>query len=775
MVLLIAGAWLFSAALFSDKVLAGDDVLLFSPPMSEVKPPDLSRPSNELHFDSAHVFHPDLIAARRAIRALDLPAWTNTIGAGRPLLAAQQSAPLYPTNLMAYVLPVWESLELTALFKVLLAGLGTALFCRALGLRAGPALLGAVAFAFSTYFVVWLAHPHTNVYLTLPWILLGVRELVRRRTPLAAVGLGAALGLALLGGHPQSLLLIALLAVPFALLELASAESGRAAGAAGGLLAVAAVLGALIGAVMLLPFIEAIGHAADAGVRGGQALPRSTLNSLAFPEFWGRPDKFEVTDAPSNFQERTGYFGALPLLLAVAGLTVRPRREQVFFVVAGMGAGLLVWTQPVAELLDRLPGFDSVNLWRSLVLVAFCGAVLSAFGLQALLEATPRERWRMAGAMALVVAVIGGQWLVRHQDALDEIGPALRNLPVLDNAVTERDTVLLGAVLRWCLVGGAAAGLIALAAWRPRLGTLAAGLAVALTVADLVSLGRGYHPAVDPATVDVPAPPSVRFLQEASADGTRSMGEGFTWPANLSARFETLDPREHELPSIERTHRLWLALGGVGVGNTKQRKIFPVAPGTDRLADLFAVRWLYAPTLAAAPRTGYRPIAEAPNVVENLDALPRAWVAHAWRGANGADAALAAVAASTTAQLRDAPVIEGLAPQPSPNSPAQPARVISEDAEEIVLSADAGSGGVLVLADTFYPGWRAEVDGREAEIRPANAAFRAIVLPPGRHEVRFAYESAAVRWGWIATLLGLLCVAAVGIACAVRRRRSASS
>jgi hypothetical protein len=769
--LLVAGAWLFSSALFSGKVLAGDDLLLFTPPLSEVKPPDLAQPSNELNFDSAHVFHPDLIAARRAIRGFELPAWTNTVGAGRPLLAAQQSAPLYPTNLPAYVMPFWDSLELTALLKVLLAGVGMALFCRSLGLRAGPALIGAVAFACSTYFVGWLAHPHTNVYLVLPWILLGVRELVRRPSPLAAVGLGAVLGLALLGGHPPSLLLIGLLAVPYLLFELASAPSGRAAR----LLVGALLIGVLIGAVMLIPFLEGLGQAADADVRGGQALPRSTLNAIVFPEFWGRPDKFQVADSPSSFQERTGYFGVLPLLLAVAGLTVRPAREQLFFAAAAIGAALVVWVQTVAELLDGLPGFESVNLWRSLILIVFCGSVLAAFGLQRLLEASRAERLRMTAVMGTIVAVVGGQWLVRHTGSLDELGAALRKLPVLDREVTGPDPVLLSAVLRWCLLGVAAVAIAALAVWRPRLAAAAAAMAVALTTADLVSMGRGYHPAVDRATVDIDVPPSVRFLQEASADGSRSMGEGFTWPANLSARFETLDPREHELPSIERTHRLWLGLGGAGSGNTQQRKLFTVGAATDRLADLFAVRWLYAPTLAAAPRAGYRPVSGVSNVVENVDALPRAWVAHGWRSADGLEAALTAVAASTSAQLLESPVIEGATPRATAGAAAEPARVESEEADEIVLSADAGRGGFLVLADTFYPGWKAEVDGREAEIRPANAAFRAIALPPGRHEVRFAYESAAVRWGWIATLLGLAVAAAVAVAALALRRRSASA
>jgi hypothetical protein len=770
-VLLLGGLWLFSSALFGGKVLAGDDLLLFTPPMSEVRPAGLVHPSNELNYDSAYVFHPDLIAARRAIRNWELPDWTDDIGAGRPMLAAQQTAPFYPTNYPAYVLPFWDSLEWTALLKVLLAASGMFLFCRALALERAPALLGAVTFAFSTYFVVWLAHPHTNVYLLLPWLLLAIRTTVHRRTPLATAGLAAVLGLALLAGHPPSLLLVGLLALPYAAFELA-ARPGRPLAA--GLIAAAVALGVAIGAVMLLPLIEALGQTIDNSERGGQALPRAVANAFAFPELWGRPDKFETGGGPSNFQERTGYFGVLPMLLALAGLTVRPARRQVFFAIAGAAAAGVVFWQALAGSIDRLPAFSSTNTGRCLILIVFCGAVLAAFGLQRLIEADRRERLRMAAVMGAVVVVVGGQWLARHTDSRHVLGDALGQLPVLGDDVTAPLAVQLASVLRWLLLGAAAVALVALSALRPRWIRWTAGLAVALALLDLVSMGRGYHPAVDKAAVDPPVPSSVRFLQGAVADGSRSLGEGFTYPANLAQRFQTLDPREHELPAVERTHRLWLTLGGTGIGRTGQIKIFPVQPGTDRLADVFAVRWLYSPTLAATPRPGYRLVPGQSNVLENLDAFPRAWVAHSWRAADGFAAAFAVVSGSTSRQLLASPVIEGVAARSAGAAP-EPATVERQSDDEVVLSTDSAAPGYLVLADSFYPGWKAEVDGQGEEIDPANGAFRAIRLDAGRHEVRFAYESAAVRWGWIVSLVGLLCTAGLAGFALVRRRRASAS
>lgn len=72
------------------------------------------------------------------------------------------------------------------------------------------------------------------------------------------------------------------------------------------------------------------------------------------------------------------------------------------------------------------------------------------------------------------------------------------------------------------------------------------------------------------------------------------------------------------------------------------------------------------------------------------------------------------------------------------------------------------AAGTLVLADTFYPGWRAVVDDTPVAIHRANCAFRAIQVPAGTHRVEFTFIPFSFRIGlwtgivtWI-TLLGMV-------------------
>jgi hypothetical protein len=105
--------------------------------------------------------------------------------------------------------------------------------------------------------------------------------------------------------------------------------------------------------------------------------------------------------------------------------------------------------------------------------------------------------------------------------------------------------------------------------------------------------------------------------------------------------------------------------------------------------------------------------------------------------------------------------------------------ITTDEARRVVIEVGDGRAGLLVLADTFYPGWEARVDGRPVPILCANVAFRAVPVGPGSHRVEFTYHPRMFALGWrisVGALAAWLFVgAAVFSARRARRRRCATA
>jgi hypothetical protein len=83
------------------------------------------------------------------------------------------------------------------------------------------------------------------------------------------------------------------------------------------------------------------------------------------------------------------------------------------------------------------------------------------------------------------------------------------------------------------------------------------------------------------------------------------------------------------------------------------------------------------------------------------------------------------------------------------------------DLNEIRMKVGAEQDGLVVLNETYYPGWTAEVDGTAATVIRANYAFMAVPVTAGYHTIRFRFEPAVVWEGGILSAVG--CLIAAGL------------
>jgi hypothetical protein len=160
------------------------------------------------------------------------------------------------------------------------------------------------------------------------------------------------------------------------------------------------------------------------------------------------------------------------------------------------------------------------------------------------------------------------------------------------------------------------------------------------------------------------------------------------------------------------------------------------------------------------------------KIYENLDVLPRGFVVHQVEVIPDDDQAVARMRNPAFDPAQTVVLTGG---EPLAGEGDATVEMVSYAPEEIVVDVTTDAPGYLVLTDTFYPGWRATVDGEPAEISRADVAFRALRLEPGAHRVEFCYRPTSVRWGiWISGAAFLLWLAALVWALWRRRKNFVS-
>lgn len=74
-------------------------------------------------------------------------------------------------------------------------------------------------------------------------------------------------------------------------------------------------------------------------------------------------------------------------------------------------------------------------------------------------------------------------------------------------------------------------------------------------------------------------------------------------------------------------------------------------------------------------------------------------------------------------------------------------RIITYENNRVVLEVTTPEAALLFMSESFYPGWKAFVDGKQEEILRANFVFRAIPMGPGSHRVEVVYEPLSFKIG----------------------------
>ncbi len=396
--------------------------------------------------DAYHYFTPLWAARDAALRAGQLPLWTQDLFMGAPLLADSQLGTFYPPNWLTVWLPAWTALKVSVYIHVAWAAIGAFLLARrALSVGLLPAVIAAGVFALGG---VVGAHAEQINQLQgiawMPWAFLSFpRPASGSRLTAFPFALAAVLALIALSGHTQTLFITGIGLGIYALTPaVGTALPARGAAspsrrfiafvrprlAALVLLAVASVLALVLAAVQILPTLELTGLS---NRQGG-------FSALAAMAFSWPPNLAARGLLPSLdgqvFGEYVAYLGVIGLALALWGVFYGGARRWPWLILALAGLVLAFGLyNPFYWLLAELPGFNFFRVpARFLGLFALAGAVLAALGAESLIARPVAHPRRGLVAVIAVIAALALLALWRSPSAALEVdGDARPTLPTL--------------------------------------------------------------------------------------------------------------------------------------------------------------------------------------------------------------------------------------------------------------------------------------------------------------------------------------------------------
>ena len=697
--------------------------------------------------------YPFLFHARESFWQGELPLWNPLSNCGAPFLAQWGTMVLYPFSLIYLVGPMPWSLSVFCYGHLVLAGVGMYRLAQRWVGDGLAASMAGTAFVFSGFMFACLIWPNYLVALGwMPWVVL-LAERAWREGKGRVVGAALVAAMQLLAGVPEVVLLTWVVIGGLWLLELGQsgkrkAESGNepARGAVFWRLVVVVLLAAGLVAAQLLPFFDLLGHS--------QREPGAVSMKWAMPG-WGWANLlvplFHAFETPQGqfFQWGQEFMSSYYLgagVLVLAGLALARKREgrvwmlgglMVFSLVMALGDQTVVygWFQkwvPVVGL-ARYPV-------KFVALPAFVVPLLAAWAVGARGEERGRGLGLVVGG-AVALALMGGLvWFARaYPFRFDQWDVTFRN--TLWRAGWMVLTLLLAGLAMRRREG---------AGWFFRL----AGLGVLLVIAwD----GATHSPRQNPTLPSAVFEPNL-WAQASNAPAPR-LGEGRVMisPAAEQALLRS-SVKEHEKNFMVKRLAEWSNLnvldripkvnGSSTLQVREQKQVETLLYGAtnrlfDGLMDFLGVTQITAPgqVLDWAGRTNSLPLVTAgqrPVFMDGTNALT--------------------VLAADDFNPRETVCLPREIEDQVVSRDRTEARVLASKvrAPRLEFAVEAAGPSLVVIAQSYYQAWEAEVDGRLVPLWRANHAFQALEVPAGRHEVVVSYRDRSFSAGAAVSLATLL-------------------
>jgi hypothetical protein len=681
-----------------------------------------------------------------------VPLWDPHQWCGQPLAGQMQPGAVFPLNWPLFWAPLkaghlnLDFFHWHFVLMHLLAAIFMYAYCRELGRSRFASVLAGAAFSLGGYFATTSWPQMMNGALWTPLIFLFYRRAGRAARGVEATAhaacCGTSLGMALLAGHHQAPLFIALTLGGVFLYRLLTAGGRRGAVC---IFALVILFAALAGALALLPAYEYGARAYRWLNLPSPLRMNKTVPYIAQRELGLIPLSLLGVFTPLENVTANPFEGVVMAGLALLGATACWRqaavRLHVCIALGGLVYALGAYSVFQGLLYAVVPFLDKARSPGHAVLLFHFGLIVTAAHGADVMLAPAQWQTRLVRGLLTGAALLWGAQLLLW---LRQDGSAARVQPlILTAAVALLLAVVIHAGSRRLLAQKAAQAAV-LALLVTELSAAAAPQIAARTSAD------------SPSYLD-------RFTQHR---GVIEFLRRQKRPFRFHADEEAIPYNAGDWEGLDDT-------GGY------------LASVSADLYDFVASDWARSPLLLnqvyVVGRERSRPeqveVFSEPGglkVFQNPDAYPRAWVVRSVREVRDPAAGWSLLAS------RDFnPRLETFLIHPKDHAPLWTPCAAQDDAvdfsareiDRLAVKVRMACPGMLIVSDPMFPGWRARVDGAPAAIAAAYGALRGVVVGAGEHVVEMTYRPLSVYMGGALSAAGITGCLALALAAARGSRR----
>lgn len=746
--------------------------------------------------DMGVFFYPMRFSLAQSLQSGELPLWNRQIGMGFPLLANLQSESLYLPHLLFLVLPFLSALSAIFVAHYLIAAAGSYFLCCNWGYSRWLSITGSILFTLGGT-MVSLSNlvNHFQAAVWLPWVILFWEKYLHQQCWKNFLILTMTFLLQFLAGSPE----IYLMTLALALLDVLRHRSAAAGPGFGrSIVSILAVNVVLAGVAMfqILPTLELIRESRSGFPIPFQLVTKWSLNpwqliNLFFLDREVTPERLsgmEVLFGPILPFLVSYYVGAGTFLGLVLWLCYATDRERLVILGAKAISLTLAFGEftPVFKLFFNIvPGFRMIRYPEKFFFVTYVLILFAALrGIHLFLESAP-SRPRKPVILLLCLCGVFASLYVFFQLNTPLVGRFISahfGMALLSDSTASKTTLLLVSFERQVVLVLAFASLLVLTVTRRIRPWLFQTLFVAAVFFDLYSAHQSYQFLFKPDVMHE-RPPTIE-------SSPRDVSRLFYYPAAGN-----LHPSHFSFISKPTLAEFNTLVFGNLLPNTG------LLHGLEYMQEFDALtRWPYNYFLYVGNRLPYekviallgsfnvrhlisfRPLPEHENVKlikhfeeypswhYRLDRIvPRVYVVARAKEEKNPVNVLRQIANGDIDPYNSVILNEAVS-LPEGNDFEGQATIISYENQSVMIEASLGSPGILVLADSYYPGWKAYVNDKEAKIYRANLFFRAVSLPAGSHVVKFQYEPASFKIGLGISVITIMFLIVITVFVALRKR-----